>query len=237
MNSERRIVETKLKAGQPMLLVSLPRNDLELAQAAVAGGAQCLKVHLNVHHHASGTHFGTLEEEGPLLERIGDLGLPVGIVPGGNEAMVSRADMQRLEESGIDFFDAYIDDMPPWMLELNTSMSRMIALSYRQKDSGFSLGPHASGCDMIEASIIEPDGYGQPLTGTDMNEYEQIISCYPDLPVVVPTQRRIAPEQVAALLEVGVRGILIGAIVTGREATTLEAATRRFREALDTARY
>lgn len=236
MNNQRRIVERKLKAGQAMLLVSLPRNDLDLAQAALAGGAQCLKVHLNVHHHASGTHFGSLEEEGPVLEKIVSLGVPVGIVPGGEAAMASRSDMERLAQMGIDFFDAYIHDMPPWMLELDTAMSRMLALSYRQRDSDFSLGPYAAGCDMIEASIIEPDGYGQPLTSTDLHLYEQITNRYPDLPVAVPTQRRIRPDQVAELTAIGVQGILIGAIVTGRQANTLEAATRRFRAALDTAR-
>ena len=220
-----------------MLLVSLPHNDLELAQAAIAGGAQCLKVHLNVHHHASGTHFGSLAEEGPVLEQIVGLGVPVGLVPGGGEAMASPQDMQRLDAMGIDFFDAYVHHLPQWIVEMNVEMSTMIALSYLQKDSGFSLEPYTSDCDMIEASLIEPDGYGQPLTTADLRLYEQIMARYPDLPVVVPTQRHITPEQVASLLGIGVRGILIGAIVTGRETASLETATRIFREALNAAQY
>lgn len=232
VNNQRRVVERTLQAGQPMLLVSLPRNDLGLAQAAIAGGAQCLKVHLNIAHYASGTHFGSLEREGPVLEEIVGLGVPVGVVPGG-EAMASQQDMQRLDEMGIDFFDAYVHHLPRWMLEMDTAMSAMIALSHRQKESGFSLDPYAPHCDMIEASIVEPDGYGQPLAADDLRLYEQIIARYPDLPVVVPTQRCITPDQVAGLLDIGVRGILIGAIVTGRESTTLEAATSRFREVLD----
>ncbi len=220
-----------------MLLVSLPHNDRELAQAAVAGGAQCLKVHLNVDHHASGTHFGSLKEEGPVIEQIVDLGVPVGVVPGGGGAMVSRADMQRLDEMGIDFFDAYIHDIPRWMVEMDTSMSVMIALSYRQKESGFSLDPYTTYCDMIEASIIKPDGYGEPLTAEDLHLYQDIVAHYPDLPVVVPTQRKMTPEQIAETLAIGVRGILIGAIVTGHQATALEAATRRFREGLDASKH
>ena len=235
MNSQRRVVERTLKAGQPTLLVSLPRNDLELAQAAIAGGAQCLKVHLNVHHHASGTHFGALEDEGPALEEIVNLGVPVGVVPGAGAAMVTEQDMRRLDEMGIDFFDVYVHDLPGWMLEMETSLSAMIALSYFQKDTGFSLDPYARECDLIEASIVEPDGYGQPLTAEDLGQYRQIATRYPDLPVVVPSQRHVRPERVAELLGVGVRGILIGAIVTGREPAGLAAATRRFREALDTA--
>ncbi|MCA9781917.1 MAG: hypothetical protein KC800_34620, partial [Candidatus Eremiobacteraeota bacterium] len=50
------------------LMVSLPRNDLQLARAAVDAGAQCIKVHINCHHFASDTHFGSLAEERAVLE-------------------------------------------------------------------------------------------------------------------------------------------------------------------------
>ena len=43
------------------------------------------------------------------------LGAPVGIVPGG-EKIATPAEMRRLGEIGIDFFDLYAQDMPAWML-------------------------------------------------------------------------------------------------------------------------
>ena len=61
------------------LMVSLPRNDLELAQAAVDAGAQCIKVHLNCHHYASDTTFGSLDQERPVLKKI----LAAVDIPGG----------------------------------------------------------------------------------------------------------------------------------------------------------
>ena len=45
------------------LLVSLPRNDIELARAALEAGADGLKVHIGLHHHASGLVTGPLDEE------------------------------------------------------------------------------------------------------------------------------------------------------------------------------
>jgi len=36
------------------LVVSLPENNLELARAALEGGAQAIKVHANVWHRSSG---------------------------------------------------------------------------------------------------------------------------------------------------------------------------------------
>ncbi len=232
MAAERRQTEKLLKTGGLLLVVSLPRNEPELAQAAKAGGADVLKVHINVHHHASNTHFGSLAEERLALKEILDVGLPVGIVPGADEAMASRQDMLDLDQMGIDFFDAYVHQMPAWMLQMETGMSRMLALSCQQWHTDFSLGPCAARCDLIEASIIEPEGYGEPMTVADLCDYGRICRSYPEIPVFVPTQRRITPDELPMLQEMGVRGIIIGAVVTGHEATTIEQVTHEFADAL-----
>jgi len=215
-----------------VLVVSLPRNEVQFAEAAQAGGAEAVKVHINVHHHASGTHFGSLAEESKALEAIVQVGLPVGIVPGGETAMASPDDMQKLDEMGIDFFDAYVHQMPAAMLQMETQMSRMMALSYHQRQTDFSLGRCAAWCDFIEASIIEPDGYGQPLTVADLCDYAAICTAYPDIPVLVPTQRCIRPEELSMLTNCGIRGIIIGAVVTGNEPATVEQTTRQFADVL-----
>jgi len=214
------------------LVVSLPRNEVQFAEAARAGGADAVKVHINVHHHASGTLFGSLREEQEALEAIVQVGLPVGIVPGAEAAMASLEDMQKLDEMSIDFFDAYVDQMPAAMLQMETQMSRMIALSHRQRRTHFSLGPCAARCDFIEASIIEPDGYGQPLTVADLCDYAAICTAYPEIPVLVPTQRHIVPDELPTLTMCGVRGIIIGAVVTGDEPAHIEQTTRQFADML-----
>jgi len=225
----QRMIETQ---DRPMLVVSLPRNEVQFAQAAQAGGADAVKVHINVHHHASGTVFGSLQEEQEALEAIVQVGLPVGIVPGADTAMASLDDMSKLDQMGIDFFDAYVHQMPAAMLQMETQMSRMIALSHRQRQTNFSLGPCAAWCDLIEASIIEPDGYGQPLTVADLCDYAAICTAYPDIPVLVPTQRCIRPDELSILTSCGIRGIIIGAVVTGDEPAAIEQTTRLFADVL-----
>ena len=232
MTVERRQIERMLKQGKPVLVVSLPSNELELAQAARAGGADALKVHINVHHHASDTHFGTLAEERDALEQIVGVGLPVGIVPGTDTTMASLQEMQELDQMGIDFFDAYVHHMPAAMLQMETRMSRMLALSCQQSNRDFTLAACAGRCDMIEASIIEPEGYSDPLTVADLCDYGRICQAYPDISVLVPTQRRIAADELPLLCEVGVRGVIIGAVVTGQQAATIETVTSEFADAL-----
>ena len=53
------------------------------------------------------------------------------------------------------------------------------------------------------------------------------------LPVVVPTQRRVLPEDLPYLRGAGVKGIMIGAIVTGTEPAGILRSIRTFREAID----
>src|SRR5690606_12862086 len=89
--------------NQPFsLLVSLPQNDPALARAAMRGGAQGLKIHINVEHHASGTHFGSWSEEkeriAAILEEAKEA--PVGIVPGGNP-FASPAEFAEMAQMGI----------------------------------------------------------------------------------------------------------------------------------------
>lgn len=232
MTVERKQTEKMLAQGKPVLVVSLPRNEVELAQAAQAGDADALKVHINVDHHASSTHFAGLQEEHAALEEIIEVGLPVGVVIGADEAMASEEDMRELDRMRIDFFDSYVHHVPAALLQMQTGMSRMLALSCQQRNTDFSLGPSAKWCDIIEASIVDPEGYAKPLAVADLSDYGTICRTYPDIPVLVPTQRRIMPKELPMLLELGVSGIIIGAIVTGGEAGGIEQVTRQFAEAL-----
>ena len=74
------------------LVVSLPANDLNLAKAALEGGADAVKVHCNVWHRASGHTFGTFEENKDFLKDLISLcgDVPVGLVPGTSEAFITE---------------------------------------------------------------------------------------------------------------------------------------------------
>lgn len=224
-----------LMQQRPVLVVSLPRNEVDLAEAALEGGADGLKVHLNLEHHASGTYFGPWREEADTIQQILSLGVPVGMVPGTRERMISPAETAEIEAAGIDFVDAYVQDMPAWLPDQVTNISVMAALSYADAESGWNLGHLQGCCQLLEASIIRPDEYRKPLQDEDIAAYASISERHPDLPALVPTQRAIRPEQVSEILGTGMRGILIGAIVTGQVPESLCQATREFALALSTA--
>ncbi|MFP4248295.1 MAG: hypothetical protein ACLFU7_01475 [Armatimonadota bacterium] len=216
------------------LLVSLPRNDPQMAQAALDAGADGLKAHIGLEHFASGLSTASLDEEEDALREICSLEAPVGIVPGVGEGLASREEMLRLAEVGIDFFDLYATDMPAWMLRMDECpLSVMVAFSATCRPWGlveYVAAPSRPA--MIEASIAAHESYGGPLTAADVSEYARIAT-RADQPVIVPTQKAVLPEEVAVLNDAGVAGLLIGAIVTGAEVASIAEATARFREAID----
>lgn len=219
--------------GAPKLLVSLPANDPELARAALDGGAQGLKVHLNITHAAAGVHFGTLAEEAPVLAQIVALGLPVGVVPGDAAAMVSPEDFRRLAELGLDFADVYLGAMPAWMLaEPPLALMAAVGADDLPRPERLRSLADCPGIRLVEASVIPHEGYGHPLSVADLCDYTTVVRQVGARPVIVPTQRRVLPEDLPALAATGIGGLLIGAIVTGKDAAGLAAATGRYRQAL-----
>lgn len=233
----KRMMDALKVRRRPVLLVSLPANDPELGRAAVEAGAEGLKVHINLHHAAAGAGFGSWPEERDAIERIIALGVPVGIVPGTAERMCSPNDLEQMAEVGIDFVDAYLTDMPAWMLDNRTRVHVMAAVGHSDlpphgSPQGLELLPQVR---MVEASILPHEAYGQPMRVSDVCAYAHLSSMLAaaGVSVIVPTQRAIQPSEVASLHKAGVRGILIGAIVTGKDAAGLAAATAAFRTAVE----
>jgi hypothetical protein len=225
------IVET-LQSG-PTLIMSLPANDPTLARAAANGGADVLKIHIRVEHAASGTRFGTLEEERARIEQILEaFPGPVGIVAGA-ETPATPAEMEELADMGIDFFDLYLSQMPAWMWEID-GMARAVALE-SQYSIHQAIALENLRVDLIEAAIIAHEGYGKPLTVGDMVAYRELHDTV-DVPIIVPTQRAIRPEEAPLITQdCGIEGLMIGAIVTGKTAKSIEHAVRQFKMALTSA--
>lgn len=223
---------TQLQHNDWTLLVSLPRNDVELARAAFRGGAQGLKVHINVEHFASGTKFGSFDEERENLQKIVEVAREhsgsVGIVPGG-APFATREEFEKLAQIGIDYFDAYPAETPAWVFGQESLDVMLAAWNGATTDELMSL--EELGMVLCEASIMHHDDYGQPLSALDLARYHDLAQTI-SAPFIVPSQKKLAPEDQRLLQGTGARGVLIGAIVTGRDAQTIEAATRAFREGL-----
>lgn len=216
------------------LLVSLPNNDLELAKAALAGGAQAIKVHCNVWHRASGHTYGPYEENQEFIRELirlcGDV--PVGLMPGTDEAFITDDDRRELEEMGLSYVSAYSHHLPCFMMDSET-LTNAVAIDLTYSDSTLD-AVRSSDIEVLEASIVPGEHYGRELYYADILRYSEIVR-RSGKPVVVPTQKKIKPGEVKYLYQAGCKAIMIGAVVLGQDPAPEEvrAVTRAFREAVD----
>ncbi len=217
----RKIFQTKKMA----LIASLPANDVGLAVAAQAGGADMIKIHLNVRHAASGACFGSFEEERAGIEAaLAAVDIPVGIMPGAATA-AAALELETLAEMGIAFYDIYASDMPAEYLKIE-GIEAMVALGPDWRE--WEPERYSSlGVGLLEASIVKHEEYGKPLFASDLAAYSKIAAAFAGA-VVVPTQKAIKPEETALLARCGVRGLMIGKIVAGDSASSFEKSAAEF---------
>lgn len=213
------------------LIMSLPDNSLDMARAAIDAGADALKVHCNVVHKASGVNFGSLEEEGAkLMAIVKESKIPVGIVPGGKERKPTVDELDEIVKMGFDFVDMNISDMPDYLFAYN-KITKVAALE-KENQLEKVLDSKESNFGAIEAAIIPHLGYGQNLTIGDLRAYISI-AVSSNLPVIVPTQRKITPEDVPILSDTGIKALMIGAIVTGKTPAMINSAVKEYRRVID----
>ncbi|MEO6906488.1 MAG: hypothetical protein ABI210_01230, partial [Abditibacteriaceae bacterium] len=148
----------------------------------------------------------------------------VGVVPGG-APFASEAEFAELAQIGIDYFDAYAADAPAWTLTQN-HLDKMLA-AHHGASMEFVKSLQVLGMQICEASILPHEQYGQPLRVLDVAAYQQICQTL-EVPVIVPTQKKILPTEIKILRESGVKALLIGAVVTGDQADSIERATHEF---------
>lgn len=211
-----------------VLIMSLPKNDPAWCRAAFEAGADVVKVHINVEHRASGTRFGRLSEERPKLEAmLAHRSGPMGLVLGGSLEHAAL-DAEEANDLPFAFYSVYAHHMPVWALGGKPLMAAC--------DGTYSLDEIREmprlGADVVEASIMPGSEYGQRLSLRDLIKY-RLIAENVSVPVVTPTQRAILPQEAEALIRAGVKGLMIGAVVTGKEEISISRAVAAFRKAID----
>lgn len=215
------------------LMVSLPQNSPQMARVALDEGAQILKVHLYCQHFASGTNFGNWNQEKEAILEIAELchkaQVPLGLVTG-EEEQPSDLDWQELLQSSISFWDLFAHYASPQQFDRAQGWQSMVAVG-PDFDPPLLKALELMGVDVIESSIIPRTSYHTPLHLGDLGHYRRLREST-SLPILIPTQKQVQPEELHSLQAIGANGITIGAVVTGLEVDSLAQATRHFAQAI-----
>ena len=213
-----------LNKNNMTLVVALPQNDTELAEAAVKGGADALQLHINTHG------FGDFAEEKENLAKvIKAVKVPVGIMTG-DKKQAGRKEMEKMVKMGADFFNIDMENMPEYAAKVK-GPSKIIALGPRFTID-LVLGVQKYNAEAVDATIIPAAGWGKNLLVGDLQNYISIVLSA-GIPVIVPTEKRIHPSEVAIISDAGAKGILLTPLITGTTAKHVHDATRLYRAAVD----
>ncbi|MEK3889419.1 hypothetical protein [Bacillus sp. FSL K6-3431] len=224
-------LEKLLAKNKMSLIVSIPRNEPALANAAMRAGADAIKMHVNVDHWASGNNFASTEAYvEPFRDIREQFSGPLGIVPGGSFEAIKQSELEKLSELGFNYFSIYAHHMPTWMLQLDKYEKTFAITGDYSIESLGSM--HELGIAAIEASIIQAHEYGSPLTFKDILAYHYIVQ-NTDVPVMVPSQRLLLPSDMAPLYKAGVKAVMLGAVVIGQTEESIERAVASFKNELD----
>ena len=219
----------KVQGSRFSLMVSIPRNHPDMGKAAEEGGADAIKMHIYTKHPASQHLFGSLQKERKNLEKVlSAVHLPVGIVPGA-EKLAALEEMRELEKMGIDFYDLFAHHLPLDYLSLE--LGRMVCLDSRYSPEQ-AKRIASGGVDLFESSMIPHEGYGKPVCFADLAAWKALVEGL-SVPVMVSTQRKIKPEEIEYLYEIGIKGIVIGVVVTGETVKEVYEITKLFRKAIE----
>jgi hypothetical protein len=213
-----------LNKNKMTLIAALPKNDPKLAEAAIAGGADALQLHINAHG------FEDFKRERDNLEKILSTSkIPVGIVPGQKEH-ASQKEMNEMVKMGFDFFNMKIEHLPSFSKNLK-GISKVLALGSRFTIE-IVLGVKTYGAHAVDAAIIPSSEYGKDLLVGDLQNYISIVISA-GIPVIVPTQCSIRPSEVAIIADTGAKGLILTTVVTGTTPKHVKERVQEFRVAVD----
>ena len=228
------LAATSLSNRRGQLIISLPANDVEMAKIAIDSGADVVKCHINI-THASGREFGTLGENRDVFEKILELGVPLGLVPGAQQAMITEPEVDEAREMGIAFLNADISAARPYLTKPGLEFVPSVGGDQAERLSSWLPMLNAYPGTWIEASAVGIEGHAKPVRLQDLLGLRHMGQSV-DRRIIVPTVRAMETRDVPYLFDIPeVWALMAGVFVVGNTPESLAAATKSFRLAIDSA--
>lgn len=219
-----------VKKRKFFLIGSPASNDYNVIKAFVSEGMEAIKLHVNIFHPVSKQKIGSFnEEKEKILQVILDYpNVLWGIVPGNlitNPECFEEIDHAELE-SYFDFVDLFHHSYT--LHYLSYKNDKMVAIDKVLSKNELELIEKYK-FFAIEASIVDKDYYGMPLTLEDIFNYKKIVE-NTEIPVFVSTQKKILPSHVPLLYSLGIKGIVLGQISTSFDLDNIKRTVNKFLE-------
>lgn len=208
------------------IVVSLPKNDIDMAKAAISAGADAIKMHINVEHRASGNTFYDTDYYKDVFLEVRELYEgPLGIVLGDNINNINKVDLKRLKEIGFTYFSVYEKDITSNLL-LQNDLEKTVAVNNEFNINHVNV-LNQFDMSVIELSIVDPQKYGQPLSLEDLTLYAEFRK-KTNLPLMIPSQKKMVPEDLDIIHALGIESVMLGAMTVGTTVDSIYETVKEF---------
>ncbi|MCM3740589.1 hypothetical protein M3210_09930 [Oceanobacillus luteolus] len=209
------------------IIVSLPENKLELAEAAIEAGADALKFHIQVDHRASGNRFLGLEEYRDVFTTVREkFAGPIGIVIGDDIETVNETDLHSLKEVGFDYYSLYAKHISSKLL-VQDQLAQTVAVD-NEFDPTHAKALEVLDVKALEISVVKGENYGTPLHLEDIVSYINYRK-NTDLPLIVPSQKKLVPTDLKVLRDIGINAVMLGAVTIGATKESIHQSISEFK--------
>jgi putative N-acetylmannosamine-6-phosphate epimerase len=188
------------------LIVQLPENNIEMAKAAEAAGADALIIN-----------------NGEIIKGIK---IPIGIDLS-SQGKLDEKELKKYEK--FDFINFHFDSLTAISKRIKTGKIIALSNSYTLDKV---IGVENIGAQAIDAAIVPLSQASRDLVVGDLQNYIAI-AISSGLPVIIPTQRTIKPSEVAIIADTGAKGLLLTKVVLGDSVKSIEKAVKEYRLSVD----
>lgn len=197
-----------LKEKPLTLVVHLPENNIEMAQAAEKMGADALMVSQGY-------------DEEKVLDAVS---IPVGLDLAASDPK-SSASLLKLDFDFINFHPSHIEHYEKFkktkiaMLDEEFTLDKLMSAMDKKIDA-------------IDAAIIPIAQSPKELVVGDLQNYIAI-ALSSNLPVLIPTQRNIKSSEVPIIWDTGAKGLILTKVVLGDSVKSVSRVVAEYRVAID----
>jgi len=223
-------VSQVIKKKKFLIIGSPSTNDYSTVKAFLDGGINIIKLHLNMIHPVSKEKIYSYEKEKEkILKLVIDYPYVLwGLVPG--NLLTNRQEFEEIDYSELevffDFIDLFYHSFTPHYL--NCNLDKMVAIDRVLEKEQLEIFNKFK-IFGIEASIVGKENYGLPLTLEDLLNYKSLVE-KTDIPVFIPTQKKILPSDLPTLYSIGAKGLVLGQISTSFDVEQIKKTVDKFME-------
>ena len=203
----RRPLEVIPQGREYTVIASLPKNSTSLAMQAVDGGADAVLLNIDGDENASPSHYGSYDlHDAYINDVISTVSIPCGIFIGGAK-LLTEDYWERIMSSAFSFVEMFAHQMPTFVLS-DRRVKKVTAIA-----TGYILEQvrklsEIDGVEALDVATVPHQARGAPFSVLDYSTLA-VIANLSARPVLLRTQKRLTREDVAKVVALGVRGLVI----------------------------